>query len=383
MSRVLVLNTGSSSVKYRLFDGDRAAAKGVVERIGEPTDPDRGDEAVAPKDHDSALKQIMGQLDLTGLAAVGHRVVHGGLRFAAPVLIDDEVVAAIERLIPLAPLHNPPNLAGIAVARRLLPDIPHVAVFDTAFHRTLPPAAATYAIDARVAREHNIHRFGFHGTSHAYVSQRTAVLLDRDYRTANMITLHLGNGASACAVEGGRSVATSMGLSPLEGLVMGTRSGDVDPAIIFHLRRNAGMSVDEIDELLNQRSGLLGLSGVNDMRELLRRRSAGDAAATLAFDVYCRRIRAYVGAYYALLGRLDAITFTAGVGENAAPVRAESLGGLERLGIAVDDERNEGRGERLISPDDAPVAVCVVPTDEEREIAEQARALVESGRRGG
>jgi acetate kinase len=383
MSRVLVLNTGSSSVKYRLFDGDRAAAKGVVERIGEPTDPDGGDEAVAPKDHDSALKQIMGQLDLTGLAAVGHRVVHGGLRFAAPVLIDDEVVAAIERLIPLAPLHNPPNLAGIAVARRLLPDIPHVAVFDTAFHRTLPPAAATYAIDARVAREHNIHRFGFHGTSHAYVSQRTAVLLDRDYRTANMITLHLGNGASACAVEGGRSVATSMGLSPLEGLVMGTRSGDVDPAIIFHLRRNAGMSVDEIDELLNQRSGLLGLSGVNDMRELLRRRSAGDAAATLAFDVYCRRIRAYVGAYYALLGRLDAITFTAGVGENAAPVRAESLGGLERLGIAVDDERNEGRGERLISPDDAPVAVCVVPTDEEREIAEQARALVESGRRGG
>lgn len=383
MSRVLVLNTGSSSVKYRLFDGNRAAAKGVVERIGEPTDPDGGDEAVAPKDHDSALKQIMGQLDLTGLAAVGHRVVHGGLRFAAPVLIDDEVVAAIERLIPLAPLHNPPNLAGIAVARRLLPDIPHVAVFDTAFHRTLPPAAATYAIDARVAREHNIHRFGFHGTSHAYVSQRTAVLLDRDYRTANMITLHLGNGASACAVEGGRSVATSMGLSPLEGLVMGTRSGDVDPAIIFHLRRNAGMSVDEIDELLNQRSGLLGLSGVNDMRELLRRRSAGDAAATLAFDVYCRRIRAYVGAYYALLGRLDAITFTAGVGENAAPVRAESLGGLERLGIAVDDERNEGRGERLISPDDAPVAVCVVPTDEEREIAEQARALVESGRRGG
>jgi acetate kinase len=383
MSRVLVLNTGSSSVKYRLFDGDRAAAKGIVERIGEPTDPDGGDEAVAPKDHDSALKQIMGQLDLTGLAAVGHRVVHGGLRFAAPVLIDDEVVAAIERLIPLAPLHNPPNLAGIAVARRLLPDIPHVAVFDTAFHRTLPPAAATYAIDARVAREHNIHRFGFHGTSHAYVSQRTAVLLDRDYRTANMITLHLGNGASACAVEGGRSVATSMGLSPLEGLVMGTRSGDVDPAIIFHLRRNAGMSVDEIDELLNQRSGLLGLSGVNDMRELLRRRSAGDAAATLAFDVYCRRIRAYVGAYYALLGRLDAITFTAGVGENAAPVRAESLGGLERLGIAVDDERNEGRGERLISPDDAPVAVCVVPTDEEREIAEQARALVESGRRGG
>ncbi|MEV0605711.1 acetate kinase [Polymorphospora rubra] len=367
--RTLVLNSGSSSVKFRLYDGDRVVDRGTVERIGEPGD--------APKDHEAALAQIMGGLDLGGLAAVGHRVVHGGLRFAEPTLIDDEVVAGIRGLVPLAPLHNPGNLAGIEVARRLLPDVPQVAVFDTAFHRTLPPEAATYAIDADVARRHSIYRFGFHGTSHAYVSRRTARLLGRDLADTNTITLHLGNGASACAVEGGRSVATSMGLSPLEGLVMGTRSGDLDPAIVFHLRRTAGMGVDEIDDLLNQHSGLVGLCGVNDMREVLARRAAGDGASALAFAVYCRRIRSYVGSYYALLGRLDAITFTAGVGENAAEVRAAALDGLERLGIAVDAGRNaSGSGERVVSPDGSPVAVCVVPTDEEGEIAEQTRSVV-------
>jgi acetate kinase len=366
-----VINSGSSSVKYRLFDGDRNLARGLVERIGEPGGP--------AADHDEALRQALGSVDLAGLAAVGHRVVHGGLRFAEPTLIDDDVVAEIEALVPLAPLHNPANLAGIAVARRLLPDAPQVAVFDTAFHRTLPPAAATYAIDAATAEEYGIHRYGFHGTSHAYVSRRTAALLERPLADVNTVTLHLGNGASACAVEGGRSVATSMGLTPLEGLVMGTRSGDLDPAVVFHLHRNAGMPLDEIDRLLNKRSGLTGLAGVNDMREVLRRRDAGDAAAALAFDVYCHRIRSYVGAYYAVLGRLDAIAFTAGVGENAAPVREAALAGLERLGIEVDPVRNKGRGERLISPHGTEVAVCVVPTDEEREIAGQALAVAVAG----
>ena len=367
--RVLVLNCGSSSIKYRLYDGERVVDGGLIERIGE--------EGGGPPDHAAALHDLMDRLDLGELTAVGHRVVHGGLRFSAPTVIDDDVVAAIEELVPLAPLHNPANLAGITVTRRLLPDTPQVAVFDTAFHRTLPEAAATYAIDRAVAQEYGIHRYGFHGTSHAYVSRRTAALLGRAYEDVNVITLHLGNGASACAVAGGRSVATSMGLSPLEGLVMGTRSGDIDPAIVFHLRRNAGMSIDEIDHLLNHRSGLLGLCGANDMREVLRRRAAGDPAAALAFDVYCRRITAYVGAYYALLGRVDAITFTAGIGENAAEVRAAALADLDRLGIVVSPERNAtGSGERIISPEGAEVAVCVVPTDEEREIATQTLLAV-------
>jgi acetate kinase len=365
--RVLVLNCGSSSVKYRLYDGDSVVDGGLVERIGEG--------GAGPSDHAAALREVMDRIDLGQFVAVGHRVVHGGLRFTAPTLIDDDVVAAIRDLVPLAPLHNPANLAGITVARELLPDTPQVAVFDTAFHRTLPEAAATYAIDRAVTQEYGIHRYGFHGTSHAYVSRRTAALLGRAYEDVNVITLHLGNGASACAVAGGRSVATSMGLSPLEGLVMGTRSGDIDPAVVFHLRRNAGMSVDEIDTLLNHRSGLLGLCGANDMRVVLRRRANRDSAAALAFDVYCRRITSYVGAYYALLGRVDAITFTAGIGENAGAVRAAALAHLERLGIAVDADRNDtGSGERVISPDGTEVTVCVVPTDEEREIATQTLA---------
>ncbi|MEV1075337.1 acetate/propionate family kinase [Micromonospora parva] len=368
MSQVLVLNCGSSSVKWRRYDGERALDHGTVERIGEPGD--------GPTDHTEAVQQILDGLDLTGLAAVGHRVVHGGKKFSAPVLVDDAVLAAIRELIPLAPLHNPVNLAGIEVARSALPDVPQVAVFDTAFHHTLPESVATYAIDREVAERYDIRRYGFHGTSHAYVSRRTAELLGRPYEQINTITLHLGNGASACAVENGRSVATSMGMSPLEGLVMGTRSGDIDPTVIFHLRREGGLSVDDIDDLLNHRSGLLGLTGVNDMREVLERRAAGDQAASLAFEVYCRRITGYVGAYYALLGRVDAITFTAGVGEHAAPVRVAALAGLGRLGISVDDARNDGVGDRVISPDGAEVRVCVIRTDEEREIARQTRDLV-------
>ncbi|WP_433687116.1 acetate kinase [Micromonospora carbonacea] len=373
MSRVLVLNCGSSSVKYRLYDGDEVLVKGTVERVGEP--------GGGPADHEAAVRGILDRLGpdgLAGLTAVGHRVVHGGRRFTEPVLVDDAVFAAIGELVPLAPLHNPANLAGIRVAREALPGVPQVAVFDTAFHHTLPEAAATYAIDRDTARRHDIRRYGFHGTSHAYVSRRTAELLGRPYDELNTITLHLGNGASACAVQGGRSVATSMGMSPLEGLVMGTRSGDLDPTIVFHLRREAGMGVDEIDDLLNHRSGLLGLAGVNDMREVLARRDAGDPAAALAFDVYTRRITGYVGAYYALLGRVDAVTFTAGVGEHAAPVRAAALAGLGRLGIAVDPARNDGTGDRVISPAGAEVAVCVVGTDEEREIARAARAVADA-----
>ncbi|WP_431878056.1 acetate/propionate family kinase [Micromonospora marina] len=368
MSRILVLNSGSSSVKYRLYDGDDVLDKGTVERIGEP--------GGGPADHESAVREIIGRLDLNGLSGVGHRVVHGGRKFSAPVRIDDAVVTAIEDLVPLAPLHNPANLAGIRVARETLPDTPQVAVFDTAFHHTLPEAAATYAIDKATAERYDVRRYGFHGTSHAYVSRRVADLLDRPYDRINTITLHLGNGASACAVRGGRSVATSMGMSPLEGLVMGTRSGDLDPTVIFHLRREGGMGVDDIDDLLNHRSGLLGLTGVNDMREVLARRDSGDPDATLAFDVYCRRITGYVGAYYALLGRVDAIAFTAGVGEHAAPVRAASLAGLERLGVAVDPARNDGHGDRLVSPDGAEVAVLVVGTDEEREIARETREVL-------
>ncbi|MCW6010233.1 acetate kinase [Micromonospora sp. CPCC 205371] len=365
--RILVLNNGSSSVKYRLYDGDDLVSKGLVERV---------------TDYEAALREVTGSIDLNGLGAVGHRVVHGGLRFSEPTLITDEVVAAIEELVPLAPLHNPANLAGIGVARKLLPGVPQVAVFDTAFHRTLPEAAATYAIDREVADRYGIHRYGFHGTSHAYVSRRTAALLDRPLAEVNTITLHLGNGASACAVEGGRSVATSMGLTPLEGLVMGSRSGDLDPAVVFHLHRTAGMSVDEIDDLLNHRSGLVGLAGAGDMREVLGRRAAGDRAAALAIDVYCRRIRSYVGAFYAVLGRLDAIAFTAGVGENAATVRAESLAGLDRLGIEIDPARNDSAREGIISPEAAPVTVCVVPTDEELEIATQTRSVINRSAEG-
>lgn len=372
MSRVLVFNCGSSSVKYRLFDREATISQGLIERIGEPG----GD---AP-DHDSALRRCLDGLEIGLLSAVGHRVVHGGTRFAAPVLIDDDVLDAIRDLTPLAPLHNPANLAGIEVARRLLPETPQVAVFDTAFHRTLPPSASTYAIDPQLAARHGIHRYGFHGTSHSYVSRRTAELLQRPLESVNTVTLHLGNGASACAVAGGRSIATSMGLTPLEGLVMGTRSGDVDPGVVFQLHRSAGLTLDDIDDLLNHRGGLLGLCGENDMRGVLSRRARGDANAALAFDVYCARIRSYVGAYAFQLGRLDAITFTAGVGENAAAVRASALANLESFGILVDPVLNvaSDRYPRIISPDLSAVSICVIPTNEELEIATQSLDLISS-----
>lgn len=347
---VLVLNTGSSTVKYELIDvgsGERLR-KGLAERIGENGD------------HAAALKSVVQALgDLTP-EAVGHRVVHGGTRFRAPVLIDEQVMAAIEELSPLAPLHNPINLDGIRAAQEAFPGVPQVAVFDTAFHHTLPPEAYTYA----VPREWEVRRFGFHGTSCAYVTRRAAALLREPY--PNLIVLHLGNGASATAIEAGRSIDTSMGLTPLEGLVMGTRSGDIDPGLPRHL----GF---DLDHALNHAGGLLALAGDADMREVRRRADSGVPEAVLARRIYCRRIRKYVGAYYALLGRVDAIVFTAGVGEHDAGVRAEALTGLDRLGITVDSALNDGPSteERAISPPGAEVTVLVIPTDEEGEIARQ------------
>jgi acetate kinase len=370
-TRVLVLNSGSSSVKYQLIDmaDESRLAAGVVERIGEPGGA--ADHTHALREVSLDLKERGFGLDSPELAAVGHRVVHGGTRFTAPVLITDEVLAGIEDLVPLAPLHNPANITGIKVARALRPDLPQVAVFDTAFHATLPEAAARYAVDTATADRYGIRRYGFHGTSHAYVSRATAALLGREPAEVNVIVLHLGNGASASAVRGGVCVDTSMGLTPLEGLVMGTRSGDLDPAVVFHLARVGGMSTDEIDTLLNKRSGLLGLCGDNDMREIGRRMAEGDKAAQLAFDVYVHRLRRYVGAFSAVLGRVDAITFTAGVGENSAAVREAALSDLHNLGVTMDPVRNAVRGSaaRLVSADSSRVAVAVVPTDEELEIA--------------
>lgn len=395
---VLVINSGSSSIKYQLLNPISAqiAASGMVSRIGEPVTAGEvtvehhsdgktftHDGAIA--DHAAGL-QVVFELfahsgrDLAGaaLSAVGHRVVHGGEVFYEPTLITDAVVEAIDKLSTLAPLHNPANVTGIRSARALLPDTPQVAVFDTAFFHGLPPAAKTYAIDADIAAAHGVRRYGFHGTSHEYVSGRVSELLGGDPATHNQIVLHLGNGASASAIRGGRAVDTSMGLTPLEGLVMGTRSGDIDPGVLLHLARTAGLGIDGIDELLNRRSGIKGLSGVNDFRELFALIDAGDAAARLAYDVYVHRLRRYIGAYLVELGRVDAITFTAGVGENNAQVRADALAGLQRFGIVVDPVANNAkdRTARHISPPGADVAVLVVPTDEELAIARAAVALV-------
>lgn len=391
---VLVLNTGSSSLKYSLVDaasGD-ASGSGLVERIGEPHGtlthhgPDGDHRTDRPfADHEDALRAMLEAFETHGpplvdgaLQAVGHRVVHGGARFSSPVLVDDDVVGAVTDLVPLAPLHNPANLAGIATARTLFPDLPHVAVFDTAFHQTLPEHAYTYALPLALRDEHQIRRYGFHGTSCSFVSGQAAQFLRRPLDEVNLVVLHLGNGASATAVAGGRSVETSMGLTPLEGLVMGTRSGDVDPALHGHLHRELGWPLEKLDELLNRGSGLEGLAGHNDFREVCQRREAGDERARLAFDVYCHRIRKYVGAYYAVLGTVDAVVFTAGVGQNSPALRAAVLSGLERLGITLDTARNEQHSSEpfAVSADGSDVAALVVPTDEEWEIARQTMAVL-------
>ena len=371
-ARVLVLNSGSSSLKYQLIEPDsgESLADGIVEQIGEPSSP--------VTDHGAALRVAFEKLsddgiDLKtcGLAAVGHRVVHGGAVFYRPTVIDDTVIAELKGLSMLAPLHNPPALQGIEVARKMLPDVPHVAVFDTAFFHDLPAAAATYAIDRELAEKWHIRRYGFHGTSHRYVSEQAAAFLGRPWQELNQIVLHLGNGASASAIAGGRPVDTSMGLTPLEGLVMGTRSGDIDPGIVSYLHREADMSVDDIESMLNQRSGLLGLAGERDFRRLREMIESGDSSAQLAYDVFIHRLRKYIGAYLAILGRTDVVSFTAGVGENAAAVRLDALSGLQGLGIDIDEQRNAqpAKGARRISTDTSPIAVLVVPTNEELAIA--------------
>ncbi|WP_130282099.1 acetate/propionate family kinase [Microcella alkaliphila] len=373
MMRVFVVNSGSSSIKYQLIDtasGERVLA-GTLERIGE----EGGD---AP-DHTSGMRQVLDALGHDAqIAAVGHRVVHGGARFTAPTLIDDAVVAAIDELSALAPLHNPANLAGVIAARTVLPDVPHVAVFDTAFHQSMPPEAYTYAIDRALAERYGVRKYGFHGTSHQFVAGQAAAVLGRPLEELKLIVLHLGNGASVTAVDGGRSIDTSMGLTPLQGLVMGTRSGDLDPAVLVHLHRVAGLSVDEIDALLNKRSGLLGLTGRSDMRDVTDAAAAGDELAEAALAVWAHRIRHYVGAYLAQLGGLDAVVFTAGVGENAPALRARALAGLDHLGIRVDRFLNErpAKGARIISPALEGPKVLVVPTNEELAIARQAAQLV-------
>lgn len=408
MSIVLVVNSGSSSFKYQLLDmtSHIVLASGLVERIGQelgrcrhtvhvvPAEPGEGMstmvEATSERrlpipDHFAGFAAMLDDFAAHGPSlndyppdAVGHRVVHGGARFFEPTVITPRVEASIDELAVLAPLHNPANLAGIVAAQRAFGSVPHVAVFDTAFHQTLAPDAYTYAIDADIAAQHRIRRYGFHGTSHKFVSEAAAAFLGRDVAALKQIVFHLGNGASVTAVDGGRSVETSMGFTPLEGLVMGTRSGDIDPAVLFQLARRAQMSVDDLDDLLNKRSGVKGLSGYSDMRDVLAGRDRGEQAATLAFDVYAHRLRAYAGSYLAQLGGVDVISFTAGVGENAPAVRAAALSTLGFAGIEIDPARNEapGRDIRIISTDASDVAVLVVPTNEELEIARQTLAAV-------
>ena len=369
---VLVINSGSSSLKYQLVDADsgEARAGGGIQQIGEPSS------RVA--DHEEALRLAFDQmaeagvdLESSGLVAVGHRVVHGGKVFYRPTLLDDARIADLDKLSELAPLHNPPAVQGIKVARRLLPDLAHIAVFDTAFFHALPAEAATYAMNRELAERWQIRRYGFHGTSHRYVSEQAAEFLGRPLKSLNQIVLHLGNGASASAIAGGRPVDTSMGLTPLEGLVMGTRSGDIDPSVISYLWRAAKMGVDEIESMLNNRSGVWGLAGERDFRKLGAMVESGDGSAQLAYDVFIHRLRKYVGAYLAVLGHTDVVSFTAGIGENDAAVRRDAMAGLSELGIVVDEHRNLSRegGARRISADDSPIAVLVVPTNEEVAIA--------------
>lgn len=398
MSLALVLNSGSSSIKFQLVNPENHATddpfvSGLVEQIGEELgrivlkfDGDKHVYEAPIPDHSVGLRLAFELMDERGcgptqvdITAVGHRVVHGGILFSSPELINDEIVDMIRDLIPLAPLHNPANIDGIEIARKILPDVPHVAVFDTGFFHSLPPAAALYAINSKVAADNGIRRYGFHGTSHEYVSRRLVEMLDKPAEEINQITFHLGNGASMSAIRGGKAVDTSMGMTPLAGLVMGTRSGDIDPGIVFHLARTAGMSIDEIDNLLNKQSGVKGLAGVNDFRALREMIHEGDQDAWSAYNVYIHQLRRYLGSYMFALGHVDALVFTAGVGENATFVREDALEGLEMYGIKIDPERNElpNEGPRLISADDSAVKVFVIPTNEELAIARYAVTFAE------
>lgn len=399
---ILVINTGSSSIKYQLFSMKEqiVMASGLVERIGDkgsrlrhrcwPNDPKRlreNSDNEPIRDHRSGMERIAAALtdgdhgvirSADQIDGVGHRVVHGGETFHAPVEIDEEVLESIRANVPLAPLHNPANLTGIEVARELFPEAPQVAVFDTAFHQTMPPHAYHYAVPRHLYEIHHLRRYGFHGTSHAWVAQQAARHLRRDLSDLNLITLHLGNGASATAIQKGRSVDTSMGLTPLEGLIMGTRSGDIDPAAHSFLAAQENLSLAEIDNLLNKHSGLKGVCGSSDFRDIERKASAGDRAARLAIEMYVYRVRKYVGAYWAVLGRVDALVFTAGVGENAGRVRSRICEGLYGLGIDIDPDANRelAPGTCALHTRDSSASVLVVPTNEELAIAEHTRELI-------
>ena len=405
--KILVINTGSSSIKYQLFDmtHKKILASGVAEKIGEGSsvlthkrvlangEKVRKIEEGMIADHQQGLNRIVDLLidpehgvirEKSEISAVGHRVVHGGETFRSPTIIDEKVIEAIKENIPLAPLHNPPNLEGIEVARKIFPDSLQVAVFDTAFHQTIPTASFLYAIPFELYENHRIRRYGFHGTSHVYVAEKAAEYMGRALDELNLITIHLGNGASMAAIKRGRSVDTTMGMTPLAGLVMGTRSGDVDPALPLFLADHLGMSVNDIDDLLNKESGLKGICGSNDMREVIEKKDAGDERAKLALHIYTYRIKKYIGAYFAALESLDAIAFTAGVGENSPFIRERCCQGLHKLGIKIDPERNNRAGEGIweISPPGSEVKVLVVPTNEELEIAQETKKVLEKGDAG-
>ena len=403
--KVAVVNCGSSSIKYEVFaeKGLVRLARGLIEKIGGPEgrlrqrrwNPDgtveERSERRALSDHREGFEfmaatnrsdRIIG--DESELLGVGHSVVHGGERFHEAAIVDDGVLAAIRELVPLAPLHNPSNLLGIEVARTRFPGVPQVAVFDTAFHHALPPHARHYAVPHELYATHHVRRFGFHGMSHAYVTAEASRHLGRAASELNLVTLHLGNGASAAAVQGGRSVDTSMGMTPLEGLVMGTRCGDIDPAIPYYLMRHAGMSIEAVEEMLETRSGLKGICGESDMREILDREAKGDDLAGLAIEMFTYRIRKYIGAYLAVLGRVDAVVFTGGIGENAPAIRERACEGLESLGIAIDRTKNASADGAVseIQKDGAPVKVLVIRTDEEWEIARQTVEAIRRGKGG-
>jgi acetate kinase len=392
--KVAVINSGSSSIKYEVFDvaDFSKVATGLIEQIGSAASrlkqrrlkPDGSfDEHIHTKflaNHKEAF-EFMASVnrddriikDDAELVGIGHRVVHGGETFREPVLIDAGVVTAIRKLVPLAPLHNPSNLLGIEAAQKRFSGVPQVAVFDTAFHQTLPPAAYRYAVPHELYEKHGVRKYGFHGSSHAYVADQAAKHFGKPLCEVNLITMHLGNGASAAAIRGGRSIDTSMGITPLEGLVMGTRSGDIDPSLPFYLMRQAEMKPQDVDNLLNKESGLKGICGKSDMREILEQAARGEERARLAIDIFCYRIKKYIGAYYAVLGIVHGIVFTGGIGENAAAIRRQVCEGLKHMGISIDDEKNSAArgGVVEIQQEGFPVKVLVVRTNEELEIARQ------------
>ncbi len=399
MKTILVINSGSSSIKYRFFNLETylVISAGFIEKIGEAESrlkhswlnkENKYEEIVetgyAP-DHWKSFDWIIDVNVRTSsgvkkdLFGIGHRVVHGGEIFREPTLIDDRAIMNIKKMIPLAPLHNPGNLIGIEVGRERRPDVPQVAVFDTAFHQSIPPHAFHYALPKEAYTEYRVRRYGFHGTSHHYVAKKAAEHLDRPLESLNMITLHLGNGASATAIRNGESVDTSMGMTPLEGLVMGTRCGDIDPAIHFYLGKSMGRTNEELEEMLNKESGLKGICGVNDMREIILQAGNGGKDAKLAIDVYCYRIRKYIGAYFAALGQVDALIFTGGIGENSTLIRKLCCEDLDCFGIILDNQKNEASSREVseIQEDKSPLRILVIPTDEELEIAKQTCELIQ------